>query len=293
MKQLLLLALAAVCTLFSLTSSIAEPKVLVLPFDPTMDSTYNIFGRQVPILDYQSALQTMINTNLGKREEIRVIERARYEELVASRLVKPSLWNDPAIAAELGNELGADFVVIGNYGEFPSEIRVDARIAIPATADVPPGYSFTANGHLWDNLPTLADRISNQIIDKILAEGNIRPVSKGVLLPEGDLADFDLAGVTPANKARLTVWVDAPAPKVSASNGAIVFERCRRVDLMNASPHKMKDQTCRVAVLPSGKIELSITHRGYLPYREILSLAEGKAYRLEVKMKVVETQLYR
>ncbi|MBU1636213.1 CsgG/HfaB family protein [bacterium] len=293
MKQILLLALAVICTFFSLTESAAEPRVLVLPFDPIMDSTYNILGEQVPILNYQSALQTMINTNLGKREEIRVIERARYEELIKVRPVKPSLWNDPELAAELGNELGADFVVIGNYGEFPSEIRVDARIAIPATGDVPPGYSFTANGHLWDDLPTLADRISAQIIEKILAEGNIRPVSKGILMPEGDLADFDLAGTTPANRARLTVWVDAPAPHVIADNGAIQFERCQRIDLMNVSPDKMKHEACRYAILPSGQVEVSITHRGYLPYREVLSLAEGKAYRLEVKMKVIETQLYR
>ena len=293
MKHLLLLTLAAIYTLFSLTECIAEPRVLVLPFDPIIDSTYNIYGEQVPILDYQPALQTMINSNLGKREEIRVIERARYEELIQAKPLKPSLWNDPALAAELGNELGADFVVIGNYGEFPSEIRVDARIAIPATADVPPGYSFTANGHLWEDLPTLADRISAQIIAKIIAEGNIRPVSKGVLLPEGDLADFDLAGVTPANKARLTVWVDAPAPKVSANDGTIQFERCKRIDLMNASPEKMRGQSCKFAVLPSGKVEVQINHRGYLPYRETLNLAEGKAYRLEVKMKVVETQLYR
>lgn len=293
MKQILLLALAVICTVFSLTDSSAEPRVLVLPFDPIMDSTYNILGEQVPILNYQSALQTMINTNLNKREEIRVIERARYEELMALRSAKTKLWNDPELAAELGNELGADFVVIGNYGEFPSEIRVDARIAIPATGDVPPGYSFTANGRLWDDLPTLADRISAQIVDKILAEGNIRPVSKGVLLPEGDLADFDLAGTTPANMARLTVWVDAPAPKISANNGAIQFDRCQRIDLMNVSPDKMKNEACRYAVLPAGQVEVSIDHRGYLPYREVLNLAEGKAYRLEVKMKVIETQLYR
>jgi hypothetical protein len=287
----LFIALTLACFL-SIDAS-AEPRVLVLPFDPIIDSTYNIYGDQVPILDYQPALQTMINSNLGRREEIRVIERAELEKLISSKSLKPAFWNDPLLASELGTELGADFVIIGNYGEFPSEIRVDARIAIPATADVPAGYSLSANGRLWDDLPTVADIISAQIIEKVIAGGTIRPVSKGILYPEGDLADFDLAGKTPENMARLVVWTSGPAPSIRVGDSDLEFKRCERIDLMDASPEKMKEQSCKVAIVPSGAVELRINHRGYLPYRDTLNLSAGKAYRLEVNLKVIETQLYR
>ena len=291
MKTRLFMALALIC--FLSVKTLAEPRVLVLPFDPIIDSTYNIYGEQVPILDYQSALQTMIISNLGRREEIRVVERAALEKLLKGKSIKPTLWNDPILASELGTELGADFVVIGNYGEFPSEIRVDARIAIPATADVPPGYAISANGRLWDDLPTVADRISAQIIDIVIVGGTIRPVSKAVLYPEGDLADFDLAGKTPANMARLVVWTNAPAPDIRIGDSDLQFQRCERIDLMDATPEKLKEQSCKVAILPSGSVELRIDHRGFLPYRDTLNLSAGKAYRLEVNLKVIETQLYR
>jgi hypothetical protein len=287
----LFISLALVCFLSGEVA--AEPRVLILPFDPIIDSTYNIYGEQVPILDYQSALQTMIVSNLGKRTEIRVIERVELEKLISQKSLRPAFWNDPLLASELGTKLGADFVIIGNYGEFPSEIRVDARIAIPATADVPVGYSLSANGSLWDDLPTIADRISALIVEKVIAGGTIRPVSKGILYPEGDLADFDLAGKTPDKMARLVVWTNAPAPSVRVGDSKIEFKRCERIDLMDASAEKVKDQACKVALIPSGKIHIRVDNRGYLPYGDILDLSAGKAYRLEVDLKVVETQLYR
>jgi TolB-like protein len=289
MKSLILALILGSFTL----AGFAEPRVLVLPFDPIIDSTYNLYGEQVPILNYQDALHTMIISNLSKREDIRVVEKSLVNGFLLALSVTDPVLNDPRLAAKFATDIGADYIIIGTYGEFSSEIRVDARIALAATEDVPLGNSVSSVGGLWEDLPTVADRISVLIIDKIIASGHIRPVSRGFLHPEGDLADFDLAGTTPADMARLVVWTDAPAPQISIAGREIEFSRCARIDLMDSSPEKMRNQSCKVAVLPSGPIEVRVTHRGFLPYRDTLNLAAGKAYRLEIKMKIVENQRYR
>jgi len=271
----------------------AEPRIMVLPFEPIMDSTYNIYGEQVPILDYQNALQTMILTEIGKLEDVRVVEATALRSWIDSTDNQPETWNDPAFASRAGAALGSDFTVIGTYGEFPSEIRVDARIVIPATGEVPPGYTVSSTVKIWDDLPTAADRIARQIIDIITATGHIRPVSKGLLIPEGDLEAFDLAGVTAEGKTRLTVWADAPAPQITIAGQDIPFGRCERLDLMSVPPEKQRGMACKVAVLDAGSLDVRVTHRGYLPYRETLNLAPGKAYRLEVHLQVIETEKYR
>jgi hypothetical protein len=265
----------------------AEPKVVVLPFDPVMDSLYGFLGGKESILNYRKALQEMLTVDLGKRTEIRVIELSDLKKYITDHKISAEDYNNPTLAAGIATDLGADYAIIGTYGEYSREIRVDGRVVIAATAEVPPGNSVTASVGLWDDLPSAATQLAEKIIPIVTASGRMRPVSKGMLFPEGDLAAYDQTGKIPKDQTRLVVWVNAPAPEF-VSTPAVTFTRCERVDLMDAPAEKQKSETCRVTALPGGRFTLKVLHRGFLPYEEELNLAPGKAYRLEINLKPVE-----
>ena len=279
--QFLLIGLLTACV-----PAMAEPVVVVLPFDPVIDSVYGYYGEKQSVLDYRFALQQMIVTELGKRQEIRVIEPADLERYLKEH-PQADLWNNPAQAARVAAALGADYALIGTYGEFTREIRVDARVVVAATGDVPQGNTVSAVASVWEDLPTAASRISEGVLPILLASGLLRPTSKGVLYPEGDLSAYDPNRSAAPATARLVIWVNAPAPAIT-STPALDFVRCDRIDVMYIPNEKQRTHACRVAVAPGGAVHLRVAHRGYLPYEESLNLAAGKAYRLEIDLKPVE-----
>ncbi|HEY3294270.1 MAG TPA: hypothetical protein VGL38_02420 [bacterium] len=271
--------------LFCLTvAALAQPRVLIFPFDPIMDSLYTFDGKQ-SILDYRKALQEMITADLSKYPAIRVVAPSDLSDYIKVHKVTPATWNDPVLASRTSSALGADYAIIGSYGEFAHQIRVDARIGLAASTDIPPGYAVSATVNLWEDLPTAAARIAEQLVPILTAGGNLHPASTAILFPEGDLSAYNPTGST-SNMARLVVWVNAPAPQITA--GSVTFARCDRIDLTGASTEKQRANACRMAVLPAGPVEIRIAHRGYLPYVQTLTLAPGKAYRLEAHLQPVE-----
>jgi TolB-like protein len=267
-------------------AALAEPAVVVLPFEPVMDSVYGYYGEKQSVLDYRPALQQMLTTELGKRQEIRVIEPADLERYLKEH-PQSDHWNDPALAARVATALGADYALIGTYGEFTKETRVDARVVVAATGDVPQGNTVSAVASVWEDLPTAASRISEGVMPILLASGLLRPTSKGVLYPEGNLSAYDPNRSAAPGTARLVIWVNAPAPAIT-STPSLDFARCDRIDVMNILNEKQRTHACRMAVVPGGAVHLRVAHRGYLPYEESLDLAAGKAYRLEIELKPVE-----
>jgi len=280
------IALALICLT---VVSYAQPRVAVLPFDPVMDSLYAFQGKE-SILDYRKALQEMIATDLSKGTDIRVIELSDINNLVKREHLIPELWNDVHVASQIASALGADYAVVGTYGEYSRQIRVDTRIVIPASSEVPPGYSATGVAKAWEDLPTAASQVGEQIRAILVANASVRPVSQAILYPEGDLAAFGLTGDTYAGKSRLVVWVNAPAADVEAAG--VTFQRCDRIDLVEPPEH-YRDGACKLAMLSAGQVTVKVNHRGFLPCEESLTLARGKAYRLEVRLQPIELPIGR
>jgi TolB-like protein len=269
------------------STAFAEPKVVVLPFEPVMDSLYGVLGGKESVLNYQKALQEMLAADLSKNTAIRVVDNSEVTAYMKAKPQSPATLNSPALAAQVARDLNADYAVIGCYGEYSHEIRLDARIVLAAMSDVPPGNAVSSTVKLWDDLPTAATQLADLIAPIIVANSHIRPVSKGVLYPEGELAAFDPTGQIPPDQARLDVWVNAPAPEIRSKPGAN-FVRCERVDLMNTPIEKQRSECCKVAAVPAGPITIRVIHRGYLPFEQTLDLSSGKAYRLEVDLKPID-----
>ncbi|MDD5088505.1 MAG: hypothetical protein PHI18_06880 [bacterium] len=280
------LVLTCVLTLLAVSVACAEPFVVVLPFDPIMDSLYTYYGKE-SILNYQPALQQILSTDLGKYQEIRVVESSDLDRYLKSAKINPDRWNDLSLAANIATALTADYAVIGTYGEFSRQIRVDARIVVAASAEVPPGYTASATVGLLEDIPSAAEAISSQIVPILTAAGSLRPTSKGVLFPEGEIAAYDPAGDTPPDKARLVVWVNTPAPAITA-DPSVAFARCERIDRMNIPAEQQRSQACQYALIPPGEVNLRIAQRGFLPYVDHIQLAPGKVYRLQVNLIPVE-----
>jgi len=265
--------------------SLAQPRVVVLPFDPIMDSLYSPYGDKESILNYRVALDEMLTAELLKHSELRVVEPSDMRDYAKQQELNPGNWNDPVLASKIATGLGADYAIIGTYGEFSHEIRVDARVAVAASTEIPQGYSVTASAKLWDDLPSAASRIAEKLLPILTAAGNLHPVSTAVLFPEGDLAACD-PGSGNQNLARVVVWVNAPAPDISS--GIATFNRCDRIDLTGVPEEKQRKEACRVALLPPGPATITVTHRGFLSFAQSFTFAPGKAYRLEVTLQPVE-----
>jgi hypothetical protein len=267
--------------------ALAEPRVLVLPFDPIMDSLYAPLGGKESVLSYREALQQLISSDLAKDTTIQVVDRSEFMDYVKSNGIKTSTWNDVKLAAKLASYLRADYAIIGTYGEFTNQIRVDARVIVAAIADIPQGYTITGTANLWEDMPTAAEQVSQGVLRILTQSGIIRPVSKGYLFPEGDLTAFDPNGTHAANAARVVVWVNTPSPKITASPTA-VFARCSRIDRMNMPAEEQTARSCYSADVTTGTVHLNIQQRGYLPFEDDLNVAPGKAYRLMVNLQPIE-----
>ncbi len=298
MRLVFALAFSAIQFLAAIELCFAQPKVVVFPFRAVMDSLYQWEGK-TSILDYREALREMISTELAqgvthseedlsgeivRRELVTVIEPSALDEQLAKKE-----WKSGEDAATIAAELGADYAVIGTYGEYSREIRVDARVVVVAQQTVPAGYSVSATVGLWEDLPSAANKIAQKILPLITASGRLRPVSAANLYPEGELSDYSARPAPAGDVARLVIWTNAPAPEITVSSGE-KFVRCERIDLVNTPPEKQRSHSCRSALLSAGTVTISVAHRGYVPYRDTLTLAAGKAYRLEVRLEEVKVE---
>lgn len=284
------LLLTAMLVIMAARVAQTEPRVLVLPFDPIIEERYGYYGGKESLLDYRNALQQMLVADLSKHPEIRVVEIAALSQYTKSQELEIEQWNDPVLASQIGSDLQADYVLIGTYGEFTREIRVDSRIVVTASAEVPPGFTVSATVGIWDDLPTAAEMTAREVVPIVTASGRLRPASKSVLFPEGDIAAYDPTGRMSPDQARLVLWINAPAPEIITDPPSEAL-RCDRVDLMNIPAEKQRSHTCKALIMKGGHVTLRINHRGYLPFVDTFQLSPGKAYRLEVELKRIETEM--
>lgn len=81
-------------------------------------------------------LASMIATELATRPTVRIVDRQQVEALVRSRQLGLSGRVDEAQAVQLGQLLGAQYVVVGNVALEPSRARIDLRLLDVATGAI-------------------------------------------------------------------------------------------------------------------------------------------------------------
>ena len=173
-----------------------HPTVAVLYFD------YE--GKNPDLEPLRKGLAQMLTTDVAEVEVVRVVERARIEEILAELSLTSSARFDRSNAARLGKLLGAKLLVLGSFFELAGSIRIDARVVEVETGRVV--KSVGVRGKAEDVLAcegALAEKL------RVVLETFARDENSARRLGPGRAHTIVDAGVRTASRA--------PQPKVTVS----------------------------------------------------------------------------
>ena len=102
--------------------------VAVLYFDNhTGNARYDPFGK---------GLASMLITDLSSVEAIQLVEREHLESLIQEMKLQQSAFFDPSTAVQVGQFVGAEYVVIGAINAAKPTLRLDSRIVRVETSEI-------------------------------------------------------------------------------------------------------------------------------------------------------------
>lgn len=129
------------------------PKALaVLDFDNNSgDSRYDPLGKGVA---------SMMISDLSSVPSIQVVERQRLQDLMREMDLQRSRYFDPSTAQQLGQMVGAEYVLVGSLVAMQPKIRIDTRVVRVATGEVVKTAEVTGReDHLFELQQKLADAL--------------------------------------------------------------------------------------------------------------------------------------
>ena len=111
-----------------LGSASRELVVSVLYFDNhTRDPELEVLGK---------GIADMMITDLARLEGLKVVERARLQEIIGELEVQQTEFFDPATAQRIGKLLGATHAVTGAITTYAPQMRIDIRLVDVSTAQI-------------------------------------------------------------------------------------------------------------------------------------------------------------
>lgn len=96
-------------------------------------------------------------TGLGQLRSLRLIERAEMHKLIQEQAFMQSALADPAKAPQLGQMVGAEYMVLGNFQKINNELLINARLVNVSTGLVEPGSQTQVRGRFQDLFDLQAD----------------------------------------------------------------------------------------------------------------------------------------
>jgi|SRR5450631_271471 len=99
---------------------VSKPTVAILTFDYS--------GKNAGLEPLREGLAQMLIADVSQVANVQVVERTRLAALLEEQKLGQSGKIDPASAARIGKLLGARFLVLGNYFDLASSMRIDARV---------------------------------------------------------------------------------------------------------------------------------------------------------------------
>lgn len=133
-----------------------RPGVAVLPF--TNGGSYGPDQEDLEALEV--GLQQMLLTELAQNESLRIVERSVLRDLMEEQDLGRSGRVDPSTAAEIGELVGARYIVTGVFVDLDGDFRMDARVV-----DVETGEILTTERvrddreNLYDVLVTMSEQL--------------------------------------------------------------------------------------------------------------------------------------
>jgi hypothetical protein len=110
-------------------------------------------------------LAEMITTRLATRPGIRVVERARLEQIFAENKLALTGAVDQATAVKLGRLLGANVMAFGGFSNLGGEARLNMRLVKVETGEIVGGV--LEEGKTLVKLDAMADEAARALADGI------------------------------------------------------------------------------------------------------------------------------
>jgi TolB-like protein len=150
------------------------PTVAVLYFD------YE--GKNAELEPLRKGLAQMLTTDLAELDTVRVVERARLEEVLAELALGRTAKVDRASAARVGKLLGAHLLVLGSFFEIAGALRVDARVVEAETGRVVKGAGVRGRS---DDALACEATLAEKLRDGLAALAKVAPPARASEAPRG------------------------------------------------------------------------------------------------------------
>jgi TolB-like protein len=153
-RRLLALALALLVPVVARAApkDKGPPVVAVLYFD------YD--GKDAELAQLKKGLASMLISDIGGLDAIRVVERDRLEDVLGELKLQTTAKIDQATAVKAGKLLGAQYLVLGRYFDVMKSLRIDTRIIEVETGRIV--FSYGAAGKPEDFL-TFEQKIAGEL----------------------------------------------------------------------------------------------------------------------------------
>ena len=130
----------------------------ILPFKNSAGTKYEGFVRGLP---------DMLATSLGQSKKISVIERVQVKKAVDNFKLEKTDIIDQNTAIQMGQWLGANYIVLGSFTEFAGAFRIDARLIDVKTGKFLEGQAVKASEN---DVLNAIDRLGAMIIHAFTGE---------------------------------------------------------------------------------------------------------------------------
>ena len=143
---------------------------------------------------FEVGLQQMLITELAINTDLRLVDRGRIQEVLGEIDLGASGKVDANTAAQIGQIVGAKYMILGGFIDWYSDLRFDARIVEVETSEIVQAkFVRGKRGDMFDMVVELADQITrgaelaplsqslmNERKDIKLSEEAVRLYTKGV-----------------------------------------------------------------------------------------------------------------
>ena len=130
----LLLSVLGVLALVAPARAQGKPKPAALPTVAVLYFDYEGSSEEMGFL--RKGLAQMLVTDLAAVPQVKIVERARLQDVMDELELGRSRKIDTATASRIGKLLGARYLVLGGYFDIAGTLRVDARVVEVETGAV-------------------------------------------------------------------------------------------------------------------------------------------------------------
>lgn len=210
------------------------PKALaVLDFDNNSgDSRYDPLGKGVA---------SMMISDLSSVPSIQVVERQRLQDLMREMDLQRSRYFDPSTAQQLGQMVGAEYVLVGSLVAMQPKIRIDTRVVRVATGEVVKTAEVTGRE---DRLFELQQKLADALIDGL--EIALSPEERERLLAQQEANRIQTVETALAYSEALSLF-DREDYVGAAEKMAGVMRAAPGSALVALTYHEMKTRAARAA----------------------------------------------